>query len=85
MGATGALLLRDVVDRVAHVLAIEAICAAQGLDLRAPMRPGRRVAGAHAAVRGVVAHLAADRPPAPDIAALVPLVRDGRLVEAARG
>ena len=83
MGATGALLLRDVVDRVTHVLAIEALCAAQGLDFRAPTRPGRGVARAHAALRSVVPHLDEDRPPAPDIEAVVPLIRDGSLLEAA--
>lgn len=85
MGATGALLLRDVVDRVTHVLAIEALCAAQGLDFRAPLRPGHGVAAAHAVIRGAVPHLDADRPPAPDIAAIVPAIRDGRLLEAAGG
>ena len=30
-----------------HVLAIEALCAAQGLDFRAPLRPGAGVAAAH--------------------------------------
>ncbi len=48
MGATSALHLREVVDRAETVLAIEALCAAQGLDFRAPLRPGAAVARAHA-------------------------------------
>ena len=48
MGATSALHLREAVDRAEHVLAIEALCAAQGLDFRAPLRPGAGVARAHA-------------------------------------
>ena len=40
MGATSALHLRAAVDRAEQVLAIEALCAAQGIDFRAPMRPG---------------------------------------------
>jgi histidine ammonia-lyase len=79
MGATGALHLREVVDRTEAVLAIEALCASQGLDFREPMRPGDGVARAHAAVREVVPHLAEDRPPAPDIAAARELLRAGRL------
>jgi len=79
MGATSALLLREAVDRVTAVLAIEALCAARGLDLRAPLRPGQGVATAHAAVRGVVTPLAADRPPGPDIAALAQLIAGGGL------
>ncbi|MGH2484258.1 MAG: histidine ammonia-lyase [Candidatus Limnocylindria bacterium] len=80
MGATSALLLREAVDRVTAVLAIEALCAARGLDLRAPLRPGQGVAAAHAAVRTAVPPLAADRPPGPDIAALAQLIAGGGLV-----
>jgi len=79
MGATSALLLRDAVDRVTTVLAIEALCAARGLDLRAPLRPGRGVAAAHSAVRDAVPPLAADRPPGPDIGALARLIAEGGL------
>src|SRR5919108_507783 len=43
MGATAALKLREVVDRAEAVLAIEALCAAEGIDHRAPLRPGRGV------------------------------------------
>jgi histidine ammonia-lyase len=85
MGATSALHLLEVVDRATTVLAIEGLCAAQGLDFRAPMRPGSGVARAHALVRSVVAHLDADRPPAPDIEAARALVADGRLQAAADG
>jgi histidine ammonia-lyase len=80
MGATSALLLREAVDRVTTVLAIEALCAARGLDLRAPLRPGQGVAAAHAAVRDTVPPLVADRPPGPDIATLSRLIADGGLV-----
>jgi histidine ammonia-lyase len=79
MGATSALLLREAVDRVTAVLAVEALCAARGLDLRAPLRPGQGVATAHAAVRAAVPPLAADRPPGPDIAALEQLIAGGGL------
>jgi histidine ammonia-lyase len=83
MGATSALHLREVLDRAANVLAIEALCAAQGLDFRAPTRPGVGVARAHARVRRFVPHLAEDRTPAPDIAALRELVASGGLLAAA--
>jgi histidine ammonia-lyase len=61
------------------VLAIEALCAAQGLDYRAPMRPGHGVARAHARLRSLVPHLAEDRPPAGDIAEIRELLRVGEL------
>ncbi len=80
MGATGALHLRDVVDRTETVLAIEALCAAQGLDFRAPLRPGVGVAAAHRRLRARVPHLDADRPPGPDINVVRELLRHGSLL-----
>ena len=80
MGATSALHLRDAIDRAERVLAIEALCAAQGLDFRAPLRPGPGVARAHALIRSRVPHLDADRPPAPDIDAVRGLVHSGELL-----
>ena len=80
MGATAALHLRAAVDRAEQVLAIEALCAAQGIDFRAPLRPGSGVAAAHAAVRARVTHLDVDRPPSPDIAAVRELVHSGDLL-----
>jgi histidine ammonia-lyase len=82
MGATSALLLRDAVAHAATVLAAEALCAARGLDLRAPLRPGRGVQAAHATVREVVLPLYGDRSPAPDLAALAAAIREGRLAPA---
>jgi histidine ammonia-lyase len=79
MGATSALHLREVVDRTEAVLAIEALCAAQGLDFVAPMHPADGVARAHARLRSLVPHLADDRPPAGDIAVVRELLRVGEL------
>ncbi|MEP7040828.1 MAG: histidine ammonia-lyase [Chloroflexota bacterium] len=85
MGATGALHLRAVLEKAETVLAIEALCASQGLDFRAPMRPGAGLARAHAALRKRVPHLVEDRSPAPDIAAARELVHSGDLLAAADG
>ncbi len=81
MGGTSALHLREALDRAEAVLAIEALCAAQGLDFHAPMRPGAGVAQAHARIRERVPHLDADRSPAPDIAAVRKLVHAGELLD----
>jgi histidine ammonia-lyase len=80
MGGTSALRLREAVDRAEQVLAIEGLCAAQGLDFRAPLRPGNGVAAAHRRIRERVRHLDADRPPAVDIAAVRELVHAGDLL-----
>jgi histidine ammonia-lyase len=76
MGA--AWKLRRVVRNVQHVLGIELMCAAQGLDCRAPLRPGRGVARAHAAVREVVPPLGRDRVLSGDIIRLADAVAEGR-------
>jgi histidine ammonia-lyase len=79
MGATSALKLRQALDLAYRVIAIELLLAAQGLDFRAPLRPGRGVAAAHAAVRAIVPTLGDDRPPSPDIEALAQALREGLL------
>lgn len=83
MGATSAVYLWEVVDRVEHVLAIEAVCAARGLDLREPAAPSHPIAAAHKLVRQRVPPLDEDRPPSTDVTAVLPLIRDGQLVREA--
>jgi len=80
MGMTGALKLRQIVQNLEHILAIEMLCAAQGLDYRQPLRPGKIVAEAHAKIRALVPHLDEDRVPAPDIEAIAKAIRDGLIM-----
>jgi histidine ammonia-lyase len=75
MGA--AWKLRRVVGNVRAVLAIELMCAAQGLDYRAPLRAGRGAAHGQALVRELVAPLGRDRVLADDIARLSEAIRAG--------
>ncbi|MGA3034384.1 MAG: histidine ammonia-lyase [Terracidiphilus sp.] len=77
MGMTAALKLRQIVENVEQVLAIELLCAAQGLDYRKPLRPGRQIEQALAGIRNLVPGLVADRPPATDINRLVQAIREG--------
>lgn len=70
MAMAAAYKCRRVVRNVRYVLAIELMAAAQGLDFRAPLKPGRGVARAHAAVRKHVDGLEDDRVLSPDIEAL---------------
>ncbi|MBI4497595.1 MAG: histidine ammonia-lyase [Chloroflexi bacterium] len=79
MGTHAARQAAAIVENTGRVIAIELLCAAQGLDLLRPLRPGRGVAQAHEAVRRVVPPLTADRPPAPDIERVADLVRSGTL------
>jgi histidine ammonia-lyase len=80
MGGNAALQLAAAVDRCEQVLAIETLCAAQGIDFRAPLRPGDGLAVAHRRIREVVPHRDADAPPAPEIAALRDLIHAGDLL-----
>jgi histidine ammonia-lyase len=83
MGA--AWKLRRVVRNVQYVLGIELMCAAQGLDCRAPLAPGRGVARAHAEVRALVPPLGRDRVLSGDIALLADAVAAGRFARLAGG
>lgn len=84
MGMTAALKAGTVVDNTRTVLAIEALCAAAGLDRRKPARPGVGVRAAHDLLRSRVRPLDEDRPPAPDIEEVTRMLRAGAgLVECA--
>jgi histidine ammonia-lyase len=80
MGA--AWKLRRVIDNVRAVLAIELLCAAQGLDYRARLRAGRGAARGHALVRALVPPLVHDRVLADDIARLADAIRAGHFAAA---
>jgi histidine ammonia-lyase len=75
MGA--AIKLRRILHNVQHVLAIELMCAAQGLESRRPLRGGVGVERAYAAVRRHVPALAEDRVLGPDIERLAVAVAAG--------
>ncbi|MCS6818124.1 MAG: histidine ammonia-lyase [Blastocatellia bacterium] len=67
MGMTSALKLRQVLDNVEYILAIELLCAAQGLDYLSPLRPGRGVQMAYERLRALVSPLTEDRVLASDV------------------
>jgi histidine ammonia-lyase len=75
---------RRVIDNVRNVLAIELMCAAQGLDCRLPLKPGVKVGAAHAAVRSVVRPLEQDRVLSPDIETLSNAIAAGAFTDANR-
>jgi histidine ammonia-lyase len=81
MGA--AWKLRRVVRNVQHVLGIELMCAAQGVEYRRPLRASRSVEDAMLVVRELVPPLVQDRVLAPDITTLAAAVAAGRFTEVA--
>jgi histidine ammonia-lyase len=68
-----------VVQNVRHVLAVELLCAMQGLDYRRPLRSSAPIERAHAALRAVVPALGRDRFLAPDVAAAADFLATGGL------
>jgi histidine ammonia-lyase len=82
MGWAAARKLRTVVANLTRILAVELICAARGLDLRAPLRPGPGTAAALGAVRGRIVGPGPDRWLAPDLDTAEELVRSGVVLDA---
>ena len=77
MGATSAHQARAAVDLVTHVIAIELLVMAEAMEYQRPLRSGDGVERTYEQVRSVVGRLEADRPPAPDIAAIAARIRAG--------
>ena len=82
MGATAALKSRQVLGLAQQVLGIELVLAAQALELRRPLEPGRGTRAALAAVRARVPQLEEDRPVHADLATGQDLVHDGSVLAA---
>ena len=77
MGMTGATKLRSIVDIAEASVAIELITAAEGLEYRRPLAPGRGVQSAYEIVRARVSRLEADRSMSADIQSIVAAIRQG--------
>lgn len=77
MGFGAATKLLRVLDLVRRVLAIELMCAAQGIDQRHPLHPAAGTGALHATVRSMVEPLTDDRPLADDIERLAAAIQTG--------
>jgi histidine ammonia-lyase len=75
MSLTAALKAARAVARAREVVAVELLCACQAIDLLAPLTTSPPLARVHAIVRSRVPALDADRSPAPDIDAIVEMIR----------
>jgi histidine ammonia-lyase len=82
MGAGSALKVRRALANVRQILAIELLLAAQALDFRAPLAPGRGSAAAHRVVRARVPALTTDRYLKADLDAALAVCVDGAVVAA---
>jgi len=77
MGMTAATKLRSIVQLAELTTAIELMAAAQALDYRAPLAPGRGVKEAHRIVRKLVAPLTQDRSMSRDIEKITAAIANG--------
>ena len=83
MGSISALKLHQVFRNVEMVLAIEVLTAAQALDYRRPLKPGKGVEEAHQFVRRAIPHAERDHYFEQDLSNSRELVRNPGLIEAA--
>jgi len=78
LGMTSALKFEDVLRNAQTVLGIEALCAAQAIDLLAPLQPGVGTKQGYDVVRGFTPRLDRDRYLAPEIEASARAVKAGQ-------
>ena len=81
MGMTAAIKLKKIVQNTTHVLAIEAIAAAQALDFLAPLKTGPRGEAAKAAIRKISPTVEKDRVLSGDFTKLAESILSGFLAE----
>lgn len=81
MGSISALHLYQIYKNVEQVLAIELFTAAQALDFRKPLKPGRGVEIAHKHIRSIIPHATEDHYFKDDISKAVNLVKDIGLIK----
>jgi histidine ammonia-lyase len=87
MGVTAGLKLRQILDNVEHILAIELMCAAQGIDFRrqaigVDAKLGRGTQPAYDLIRGRVPFIERDVMLYPHMGVVREIVADGSLVDA---
>ena len=83
MAAHGARRLMRMNANLSVILGVEALCAAQGIDFRAPLKTAPRLQSAIDALRAQAPTLDQDRYLAPEIEGAATLIRDARLIRAA--
>jgi len=80
MGSISALKLLSVLKNVERVLAVELLCAAQALDFRRPIKPGKGVDAAYRFLRKRINHAEEDYEVRNDLDICADILRSGELV-----
>jgi len=84
MGMAAAIKLKKIVENTRNTLAIEAMAAAQALDLLAPLKTSKRLQQAHAAIRAVSAKIEKDRVMYQDFERIAEVIAMGKVAAALR-
>jgi histidine ammonia-lyase len=84
MAAHGARRLQQMVLNLEQILGVELICAAQGIEFRAPLKTSEPLQRVVARLRADVPTLGEDRYLAPDLARAASLVSAGEIAQAAQ-
>ncbi len=85
MATHGARRLSAIAANVRNIVAIELLAAAQGIDMRRPLKTSAKLAMAHDAIRAVVPLLEDDRAFGPDIDQVARIIDDGWFTQAFLG
>ena len=82
MAAHGARRLQPMLRNLEHILGVELLCGAQGVEFRAPLTTSTALQQVLDLLRQHIVKLSEDRFMAPDIEAASSLVADARITEA---
>ena len=82
MAAHGAFRLGRMVENLHTILGVELLCAAQGVEFRAPLTSSKPVTDAIAMLRHEIPRLEDDRFLAPDLVAAAQMIARGDLLHA---
>lgn len=80
MGTIAARKARDIVNNVEQILAMELLCATQGLEFLLPLRPGVGIEEAYSVVRRKVPPIKGDRRYSEDIKKIDEMIKSGELL-----
>lgn len=80
MGTIAARKGRDIVRNVEYILAMELLCATQGLDFLLPLQPGIGIKEAYHTIREKIPFIRGDRRFSKDIEKLQHLIESGELL-----
>lgn len=83
MGTIAARQAAEIIANVTNVIAVEFLAATQGLDFLDPLRSSEALEAVREVIRSEVKHLKVDRRLSLDVAKVVAMVKDGRLIRAA--